>query len=119
MYNHMIKLKSLIKEVSFGKVTEPELIPDDEEELWRKVEQLKVNQIIQFATSTPTSLPLIAIYNKEGVIAARYLHPDMGPVERGDKWHKASEINLRILVTKVYEYGEDHDVYYYYIEVIP
>ena len=123
IYTHMKMrdLKQLIKEMiteEIGHPTPPQLIPDDEEELWRIIQNVPENHSIQFSVFQPQPQGLVLMFHglgdRWGVTS---LDSHFGGVD--GKWHKATEILLRSLATQIYDYGENNDVYYSMVKTVP
>jgi len=114
-------LRQLIREViteEIGRPTPQQLIPDDEEELWRIIQNVPENHSIQFSLFQTQPQGLVLMFHGLGdVWGATSLDPHFGTVD--GKWHKATEILLRALTTQIYDYGENNDVYYSMIKTIP
>jgi hypothetical protein len=105
----------------FGKPTPQQLIPDNEEELWRIVQALPDETAIQFTVFDPEhryGLLIILHHKDQFAVTSLSNHlPNAGPPDK--KWHKGDEITLRTMITDVYNYGEDHDVYYSTVPITP
>lgn len=105
----------------FGKPTPQQLIPDDEEELWKLIQSIPDETAMQFTVFDPQNpYGLLIIINHSGKLAVTSLSNKLEHAGSPDKkWHKADDIILRMMTTSLYNYGEDHDVYYCTVPVTP
>jgi len=118
-------LRQLIREViteEIGQPTPQQIIPDDEEELWKIFQSVPENHTLLFGSFLPKWSALLTIFHGQNEVwGASAMHPHFGPVD--GKWRKGGDVNLSILLrhlcTEIYNYGENNDVYYSMVKTVP